>query len=147
MSLVKDGMTETFNEEDNDLLKILKPLTLDIKEKVYKLFNSTMELTFPLVVSMIRPGDTPVNYTSRHVDFYSYEDTLPHMTAVLYLTKGAGGDLVVENRGKVEPTEGGLVIFTSGEENTHWLEKVTKEVRIAVTFFLTCDDELNFELS
>ena len=41
--------------------------------------------TFPLVLSQIRPGETERDYRRAHVDFYSYQETLIHFTAVLYL--------------------------------------------------------------
>ena len=41
--------------------------------------------TFPLFLSQIRAGQTGRDYSRAHVDFYSYQDTLIHFTAVLYL--------------------------------------------------------------
>ena len=45
--------------------------------------------TFPLVLSQIRAGQTGRDYSKPHVDLYSYQDTLIHFTAVLYLNSPA----------------------------------------------------------
>ena len=109
--------------------------------------SSIMQLTFPLVVSVISPGPTPIPYTSPHVDLYSYQATAPHVTAVLYLAGlAAGGELSIQGRGTVTPSQGGLVVFTSGEENTHSVGEVIKGTRFGVTMFWSCDKELGIEL-
>lgn len=39
----------------------------------------------------------------------------------------------------VEPKKGRLSIFTSGAENPHYVERVTRGVRFAMTISFTCD--------
>ena len=53
--------------------------------------------TFPLLLSQIRAGETGREYSRPHVDFYSYQETLIHFTAVLYLHSPAlsGGKTTV----------------------------------------------------
>ena len=58
------------------LIKSLMEAEFDVKDPVP---------TFPLLLSQIRAGETPRDYSEPHVDFYSYQETLIHFTAVLYL--------------------------------------------------------------
>ena len=67
------------------------------------------------------------------------------MTTVLYLAGGDGGQLNIQGRGAVTPTEGGLVMFTAGEENTHSVGEVTRGIRVAITMFWSCDVEFGIE--
>ena len=106
--------------------------------------------TFPTVLSVIRPGITPVPYTESHVDLYSYKDTALHFTSILYLQGAdAGGELYLE-RGeeerKVKATQGTLLTFTSGEENMHRVAEVVKGVRVALTIFFTCDQDFHINI-
>lgn len=39
----------------------------------------------------------------------------------------------------VEPRKGRVLMFTSGAENPHFVEKVTSGVRYAITVSFTCD--------
>ena len=148
-TIIREGVMHKMEDgEDVNLMQMLVPVVDKVGMLVKKQFNSSkMQLTFPLVVSMISPGYTPVQYTSPHVDLYSYRDTAPHVTAVLYLTGGiSGGQLSIEGRGSVSPTQGGLVVFTAGEENTHWVGEVTNGTRVGVTMFWSCDQELGMEI-
>ena len=103
--------------------------------------------TFPTVLSVIRPGTTPVPYTESHVDLYSYKETALHFTSVLYL-QGAdiGGELYLdrgEEDREVKAGEGTLIAFTSGEENRHKVAEVNEGVRVALTIFFTCDQDFH----
>ena len=109
--------------------------------------------TFPTVLSVIRPGITPVPYTESHVDLYSYKDIALHFTSILYLQGAdAGGELYLE-RGeeeeeerKVKATQGTLLTFTSGEENRHRVAEVVEGVRVALTIFFTCDQDFHINI-
>eukprot|EP01031_Cornospumella_fuschlensis_P036133 gene36133-43820_t len=46
----------------------------------------------------------------------------------------------------VEPKAGRVAMFSSGPENTHNLEKVTKGTRYVLSFWFTCDDAKKFEI-
>ena len=108
--------------------------------------------TFPTVLSVIRPGRTPVPYTESHVDLYSYKDSALHFTSILYL-QGAdvGGELYLE-RGEeeeereVKAMQGTLLTFTSGEENRHRVAEVMEGVRVALTIFFTCDQDFHINI-
>ena len=149
-TMVREGVTEKMEDgRDSKLCEMLSPLIENVRMLVKKEFNtSTMFLSYPLVVSLISPGNTVVPYTLPHVDLYSYDNTAPHITAVLYLAgRGVeGGGLHIEGRGVVTPARGGLVLFTAGEENTHWVEEVTKGTRVAVTIFWSCDKDMRLKI-
>ena len=92
-TMVREGITHKIeNMEDYKLTQLLAPVVDKVEMLVRDQFSSsTMQLTFPLVVSVISPGPTPVPYTNPHVDLYSYQATAPHVTAVLYLAGLAAG--------------------------------------------------------
>ena len=73
----------------------LKPLRMLVRSLIETEFEvKEPRLTSPLVLSQIRPGQTGRNYSRPHVDLYSYQETLIHFTAVLYLhsTQLTGGN-------------------------------------------------------
>ena len=76
------------------------------------------------------------------------QETLIHFTSILYLKKPSkGGNLAFESGAQIEPLEGRLVVFTSGAENRHWVEEVTKGHRVALTLFWSCDRDYSIESS
>ena len=46
----------------------------------------------------------------------------------------------------VEPIPGRVVIFSSGAENTHRVERVTSGERFVLAFWFTCDASRQFEI-
>ena len=46
----------------------------------------------------------------------------------------------------MEPTPGRVVIFSSGAENTHRVERVTRGERFVLAFWFTCDAAQTFEI-
>jgi hypothetical protein len=46
----------------------------------------------------------------------------------------------------MEPKAGRVVIFSSGTENTHFLEQVTKGKRYVLSFWFTCDERKQFNI-
>lgn len=43
----------------------------------------------------------------------------------------------------VEPRSGRVLMFTSGSENPHAVERVTEGVRFAITVSFTCDSKVS----
>lgn len=83
-------------------------------------------------------------YWHVHVDKETYS-TFDY-TSLLYLTDYKedfqGGRFVfVDSNGNktIEPKFGRVSFFTSGSENTHYVEKVTDGTRYALTVSFTCD--------
>ena len=127
-------------------------------------------LTGPLLLSRISsPGQNSsheftLDYTTSHVDLYAYkvrhnlvnffkctsssfQETLIHMTSIIYLQEPDDGGRLLFEAGaghggeEVRPVAGRLVTFTSGAENTHRVQEVTRGARLALTMFWTCDQE------
>ena len=46
----------------------------------------------------------------------------------------------------VEPSAGRVVIFSSGPENPHLVERVTQGERLVLSFWFTCDPAKEFEI-
>ena len=46
----------------------------------------------------------------------------------------------------VEPKAGRVVIFSSGKENPHYVDRVTSGNRYVLAFWFTCDPERKFEI-
>ena len=150
---VADGMVIKVAVEQ---LVEARAIVREVAENILQLIESKSKVaglltTFPTVLSVIRPGITPVPYTESHVDFYSYNDIALHFTSILYLQEAdKGGELYME-RGReeemeVKTKEGTLVTFTSGEENRHRVAEVTEGVRVALTIFFTCDQDFYLDL-
>ncbi|XP_076035508.1 2-oxoglutarate and iron-dependent oxygenase domain-containing protein 3-like isoform X2 [Oratosquilla oratoria] len=104
-------------------------------------------LTHPTFFSRItnKPAQTIHDeYWHPHVDKDTYESF--HYTSLLYLTDygfdfDGGRFIFVDKEGNktVEPRRGRVSAFTSGSENLHFVEKVSKGTRYAVTVSFTCD--------
>ena len=60
--------------------------------------------------------------------------------------KFISGKLSFADGTDILPSEGKLLIFTAGEENVHWVDRVTDGVRRALTLFWTCDVDYGIDL-
>ncbi|XP_011311363.1 2-oxoglutarate and iron-dependent oxygenase domain-containing protein 3 [Fopius arisanus] len=86
-------------------------------------------------------------YWLPHVDRVSYEHF--HYTSLLYLNDYErdfqGGRFIFIDKNNVnstvEPRKGRLLMFTSGSENLHAVERVTSGTRYALTVAFTCNSE------
>jgi hypothetical protein len=111
---------------------------------------SGLYLTSPSFFSRIEPSSkktSQVNdeYWHAHCDKKQYGSFM--YTALIYLsthsTDFTGGSFHFEDAdggvSQVLPRRGRMMVFTSGEENIHWVEKVQSGVRHALTIAFTCD--------
>lgn len=140
-------------------VKVLEDVTNRIRAKVLETFlptisdsESPLMLTHPFFFSKImanRPAKT-VNdeYWHEHVDQKQYKSFV--YTALIYLADFGsdfdGGEFVfLDAKGNdsvvIEPKTGRLNLFTSGYENVHRVNKVTKGTRLAMTLAFTCQNE------
>ncbi|KAJ3661465.1 hypothetical protein Zmor_005860 [Zophobas morio] len=104
--------------------------------------------TFFSKLSNLEPQTPHDEYWHVHVDKETYESF--HYTSLLYLTdfnidfKG-GRFVFVDDPDKpnknttVDPRKGRVLMFTSGAENPHFVERVSSGVRYAITVSFTCD--------
>ena len=77
---------EIFKLDREEIKSAVGPLRMLVKSLIEAEFGVKDPMaTLPLVLSQIRPGETERDYRRPHVDFYSYQETLIHFTAVLYL--------------------------------------------------------------
>ncbi|KAH6942144.1 hypothetical protein HPB50_001440 [Hyalomma asiaticum] len=146
--LLEQKGTTLFSDHD---LKVYK----QVKDKIRSLISfqfgirpDALHLTHPTFFSemTVRPAVTVHDeYWHVHVDKEQYGSF--HYTSLLYLTDYnadfGGGRLVFVDgsRGNatVEPKKGRVLAFTSGSENPHYVEKVNKGVRYALTVSFSCD--------
>lgn len=104
-------------------------------------------LTHPTFFSRITPAPAQTvhdEYWHPHIDKETYESF--HYTSLLYLTDYGynfdGGRFIFVDKDAnktVEPRSGRVSAFTSGSENLHFVERVTKGTRYAITVSFTCD--------
>uniref|UniRef100_A0A023GCC1 Putative prolyl 4-hydroxylase alpha subunit proteinues n=1 Tax=Amblyomma triste TaxID=251400 RepID=A0A023GCC1_AMBTT len=140
--------TTLFSDQD---LKVYK----QVKDKIRSLIGfqfgvkpESLHLTHPTFFSEMtaRPAVTVHDeYWHVHVDKEQYGSF--HYTSLLYLTDYGtdfgGGRLFfvdsVRGNATVEPRSGRVLAFTSGSENPHFVEKVDRGVRYALTVSFSCD--------
>jgi predicted 2-oxoglutarate/Fe(II)-dependent dioxygenase YbiX len=83
-------------------------------------------------------------YWHEHVDTEQY-GSFVHTGLVYLNTQGVdyiGGDFEFidgKARTTIHPTQGSLLLFSSGQENVHRVTKVTKGIRYALIIATTCD--------
>jgi len=128
---------------------------IDAKDKIrnaiaenFGLGPNSIYLTSPTFFSEMTPNPAKTvhdEYWHPHVDKETYETF--HFTSLLYLSNYGrdfqGGRFVFVDNDQtnrtVEPRQGRVSMFTSGAENLHYVEKVTKGVRYALTIAFTCN--------
>ncbi|XP_071478176.1 2-oxoglutarate and iron-dependent oxygenase domain-containing protein 3-like [Diadema antillarum] len=136
-----------FTQEDISLYrKVADKIKLAIASR-FQIPQQKLYLTHPTFFSRMttRAAKTVHDeYWHPHVDKETYE-TFDY-TSLLYLsdygTDFHGGRFVfIDKKGNytIEPKMGRLSFFTSGSENTHYVEKVSRGTRYAITVSFTCD--------
>lgn len=137
-----------------DQINLYKSIMQRVKSYIEsELGVSNIYLTKPSFFSRITsaPAKTEHDeYWHPHVDKKQYGSFL--YTALIYLsTQGEefeGGSFHFidgQQRISVQPKRGRLVVFTSGDENVHAVEKVKKGNRYALTIAFTCDKKQSVE--
>lgn len=145
--LEEKGVSNVFTESD---FKIYKSVADKIRYAIASQFrvpHNKLYLTSPTFFSKMtnKPAKTIHDeYWHLHVDKETYKSF--DYTSLLYLTNYKedfeGGRFVfVDSNGNktIEPRFGRVSFFTSGSENSHYVEKVTDGTRYALTVSFTCD--------
>lgn len=133
-----------------------------VRDEVRKLFQAPAVLPEMTFFSHINSSKSARNmhdeYWHSHIDTEQYGTFA--VTTILYLNGygddyeggafrfGDDGDAIATALGgppggawsKVEPVPGRLVAFTSGRENVHHVEPVTRGTRLALTMAFTCNE-------
>ncbi|KAK3712194.1 hypothetical protein QZH41_006453 [Actinostola sp. cb2023] len=142
--LGKDGL---FKKEDFEIYRRVKNKVQDAISKEFNVEKSKLFLTKPTFFSRIKAKSAKTihdEYWHKHVDKETYGSF--YYTSLVYLTDFAknftGGRFIFVDKNSnhtIEPRTGRLSFFTSGSENVHYVEKVTKGTRFAITISFTCD--------
>ncbi|XP_030840381.1 2-oxoglutarate and iron-dependent oxygenase domain-containing protein 3-like [Strongylocentrotus purpuratus] len=141
------NLGNVFSSEDIRLYrKVADKIKVAISAR-FQIPGQKIYLTHPTFFSRMNSKKAKTlhdEYWHPHVDKKTYE-TFDY-TSLLYLTdydvdfKG-GRFVFIDDKANstVEPKLGRLSFFTSGSENTHFVEKVTSGTRYAITVSFTCD--------
>lgn len=137
-----------FTDQDLKLYRTVKNKIRSMISFQYGVPPERLYLTHPTFFSEMtsQPAKTVHDeYWHVHVDKETYGSF--HYTSLLYLSNYGsdfgGGRLVFVDQASgnrtVEPRKGRVLAFTSGSENPHYVEKVDRGVRYALTVSFTCD--------
>lgn len=143
----KLGKDELFTKEDFDVYRTVKNKVHEAISKEFKVEKRMLYLTKPTFFSRIKAKAAKTvhdEYWHKHVDKKTYGSF--YYTSLVYLTdfgkNFTGGRFIFVDKSSnhtVEPRTGRLSFFTSGSENLHFVEKVTKGTRFAITISFTCE--------
>lgn len=131
-------------------MTVYKVVKTKIQHAIAHNFNIDVEslfLTHPTFFSKLTNGEPKTlhdEYWHPHVDKETYESF--HYTSLLYLSDfgqdfSGGRFLFIDPKQNVtlEPRKGRVLMFSSGEENVHFVERVNTGTRYAITVSFTCD--------
>ncbi|XP_031569024.1 2-oxoglutarate and iron-dependent oxygenase domain-containing protein 3-like [Actinia tenebrosa] len=143
----KLGKGALFKKEDFDIYRQVKNKVHNTIAREFNINKDKLYLTKPTFFSRMKakPAKTIHDeYWHQHVDKKTYGSF--YYTSLLYLSDYSrnftGGRFVFVDKASnhtVEPKTGRLSFFTSGSENVHFVEKVTKGTRFAITISFTCE--------
>ncbi|RZC35993.1 2-oxoglutarate and iron-dependent oxygenase domain-containing protein 3-like, partial [Asbolus verrucosus] len=150
-----EGSKKFITAADLAIYKIVKNKIQHAIAENFGIDSSSLYLTHPTFFSKLTDLEprTPHDiYWNIHIDKETYESF--HYTSLLYLTDFSvdfkGGRLIfLDDINKplknvtVEPRKGRVLMFSSGAENPHFVERVTSGVRYAITVSFTCDPSMS----
>ncbi|XP_037292383.1 2-oxoglutarate and iron-dependent oxygenase domain-containing protein 3 [Manduca sexta] len=136
-----------FNSFHFEIYRIVKEKVKFAVAYYFQVHPEKIYLTHPTFFSELTAKEAVTvhdEYWHPHVDKETYSSF--HFTTLLYLNDFGvdfeGGRFVfIDNavNRTIEPRKARVSMFTSGKENYHFVEKVTKGVRYAMTISFTCD--------
>jgi len=141
-----------FNAADLAVYKVVKAKIQHAIAEMFQINSDSLYLTHPTFFSRLtslEPKTEHDEYWHVHVDKVTYDSF--HYTSLLYLSDYGiefdGGRLIFldgpldkpTNNVTLEPRKGRVAMFTSGGENVHYVERVSKGTRFAITVSFTCD--------
>jgi len=148
--LKQEQLKEIFTESD---MRVYSDVKLRIKRLIAETFGidpNHLHLTSPTFFSKMTDKKAVTGhdeYWHQHIDKIQYGSF--DYTSLLYLSDYSeefeGGRFVFDETEEekmgstVEPRKGRVSFFTSGSENPHHVEKVTRGRRLALTVAFTCD--------
>ncbi|XP_037959568.1 2-oxoglutarate and iron-dependent oxygenase domain-containing protein 3-like [Teleopsis dalmanni] len=149
-----EDLKDAFKEEHFNVFNLVRRKIKRAIAEHFGISNANLYFTYPTFFSRltnITAKTVHDEYWHEHVDKETYESF--HYTSLLYLTTykkdfGGGRFVFVDGTHKnrttsiIEPKLGRVSGFTSGEDNRHHVEIVTKGERYALTISFTCDPKL-----
>ncbi|CAH2267302.1 2-oxoglutarate and iron-dependent oxygenase domain-containing protein 3-like [Pararge aegeria] len=148
-----EDMKKLFTQEDFNVIRIVRDKIKYSISHHFGLQPNKIYSTHPTFFSEMTAKKAVTihdEYWHPHVDKVSYKSF--HYTTLLYLSDYSidfeGGRFVFIDEkfnSTVEPRKARLNMFTSGAENSHYVEKVTSGVRYAMTIPFTCDKKFAIE--
>ena len=154
----REGEDAIFTDED---FSVYGTIIARLRQEVMDAFSATeLYFTAPTFITRLDgrkswdPQEIHDEYWHPHVDRNNTAHY--HYSGLLYLsdyqTDFKGGRIIFYNGNDntieqvVEPTPGRTIIFSSGHENPHKVERVTKGERLVLAFWFTCDKSRQFEI-
>ncbi|XP_015126153.1 2-oxoglutarate and iron-dependent oxygenase domain-containing protein 3 [Diachasma alloeum] len=145
-----EGANKIFNPPDFAIYKVVKTKIHHAIAHHFGVDVGKIYLTKPTFFSRMTNVSAKTihdEYWLPHVDRESYEHF--HYTSLLYLNDYErdfqGGKFIFIDKNNVnstvEPRKGRVLMFTSGSENLHAVERVTSGTRYALTVSFTCNTE------
>ncbi|CAH1398516.1 unnamed protein product [Nezara viridula] len=137
-----------YSNEDFDLYKTVRRKVHEALAFSFDLPSEKLFLTKPTFFSRLTakpPATVHDEYWHSHVDKETYESF--HYTSLIYLNDFGidfeGGRFVFDDPDNhtsiIEPKTARVLMFSSGGENIHRVEKVLSGQRFAITISFTCD--------
>ncbi|GLV40807.1 hypothetical protein CBL_13690 [Carabus blaptoides fortunei] len=145
-----DNLNRIISAADMTVYKVVKTKIQHAIAHNFGLDVDSLYLTHPTFFSQLtnlEPKTVHDEYWHPHVDKETYQSF--HYTSLLYLSDYeqdfTGGRLIWIDSPKVnitlEPRKGRVAMFSSGEENVHFVERVKSGTRYAITVSFTCDSK------
>jgi hypothetical protein len=145
--LMKQSDQLLFTEDDFELYRLVKNKIHSFVSNQFGVSAQNLHLTKPTFFSKLTANDARNvhdQYWQPHIDKHTYPAF--HYTSLLYLNTfykhfSGGRFMFIDGarNSSIEPRVGRVSAFTSGAENQHFVERVQKGVRYAITVSFTCD--------
>ncbi|CAG9862187.1 unnamed protein product [Phyllotreta striolata] len=146
-----NGDNNVLTPEERKIYQLVRKKIQTAIADAFRIEFNSLHLTYPTFFSRltnVEPKTRHDEYWHEHVDKRTYESF--HYTSLLYLNDYnkdfKGGRFVfmddIDAPSKnvtVEPKKGRVLMFTSGYENPHFVERVQEGSRFAITVSFTCD--------
>ncbi|XP_012270421.1 2-oxoglutarate and iron-dependent oxygenase domain-containing protein 3-like [Orussus abietinus] len=145
-----DAAKKIFKSADFAIYKVVKTKIHHAIAHNFGVDADKVYLTHPTFFSRMTSAPAKTihdEYWHPHVDKETYKSF--HYTSILYLSDYdrdfEGGRFIFVDQNNVnttmQPRKGRVLMFTSGSENLHAVEKVTSGTRYALTISFTCDPQ------
>lgn len=151
------------SDDFNHYGRIIKKLK-DIVSSTFKLDIDNLYFTAPTFITRLDGNSSwsPLEIHDEYWHIHADMSNTPHYhySGLLYMSNYdidfTGGRFIFTSSSSdldekyiqhvIEPRIGRVVMFTSGEENLHRVERLTSGERYVLSFWFTCDEDRQFEI-